>query len=113
MISHQDIQQCIEECLACAQVCEECISGCLNEADVNMMTRCIELDRECTLICYATAQLMAMNGENAGLLCDACADICETCAEECAKHDAEHCRRCAEACRRCAETCRKMATEEV
>jgi hypothetical protein len=74
-----------------------------------MMARCIQLDMECTAICYASAQVMSISGERAKEMCRLCADICATCSEECARHDNEHCKECAEACRRCAEECRKMA----
>lgn len=104
---------CIDECLACAIACENCLSACLNEEDVSLLTRCMELDRECALVCFTSAQLMAMGGEHAVLLCSPCAEICDACAEECEKHEMEHCRNCASACRKCAEECRRMAGQHV
>lgn len=76
-----------------------------------MMARCIELDRQCALVCASAAQLMSIGGEYASLICTACAEICDACAQECEKHDIEHCQRCAEACRRCAEECRAMTAQ--
>lgn len=108
-MSFKTFQACIDACLACGVECNTCASACLNEPDVTMMARCIELDRECALICFTAAQLMSMDGEFSHALCQLCADICETCAEECDKHDADHCKRCARVCRLCAEECRKMA----
>ncbi|HYG20006.1 MAG TPA: four-helix bundle copper-binding protein, partial [Ohtaekwangia sp.] len=58
-------QTCIDACLACALECEQCVSACLNEPDLQILTRCIELDRECSLACFASARLMSMGGEHA------------------------------------------------
>lgn len=74
-----------------------------------MMARCIQLDMECAVVCYASAQLMSLGSEQAKEFCRICAAICEACSAECGKHQNEHCRECAEACKRCAEECRKMA----
>jgi hypothetical protein len=108
-MTHEKFQNCIDACLACAVQCDRCATACLNEENVSMMTRCIELDRECAEACYASARLMGIGGEHAALFCAPCAEICDACAEECSKHEADHCKRCAEECRRCAEECRSMA----
>jgi hypothetical protein len=73
-----------------------------------MMVRCIQLDMECSAICYTAAQLMSLGSEKAGAVCSLCAEMCERCAEECGKHDNEHCRECAETCMECAKACRAM-----
>ncbi|MGI8580913.1 MAG: four-helix bundle copper-binding protein [Chitinophagaceae bacterium] len=74
-----------------------------------MMARCIQLDMECTAVCYAAAQVMSIGGQTTKELCSICTDICDACADECSKHENSHCKECADACRRCAEECRKMA----
>ena len=112
-MSHERMQSCIDACVSCGTECEHCATECLREDDVKKMADCILLDRECALVCFSTAQLMTIGGENATLLCSACADICEACAVECEKHEADHCQRCAEECRSCAEECRRMAEELV
>ncbi len=112
-MSHEKYQSCIDACQACATACEHCATECLGEEDVKMMIDYIRLDRQCALVCSATARLMGMGAEYSTLLCGPCADICEACAEECAKHDEDHCRACAEACRKCAEECRRMAGQHV
>ena len=73
-----------------------------------MMANCIQLDMECSAICYAAAQLMSLGSDKAKALCGLCAEICERCAEECGKHENEHCRECAEMCTKCAKECRAM-----
>lgn len=47
MMSHEQFQQCIEECLRCMVACNHCYTACLDEHDVAMMKECIRLDRQC------------------------------------------------------------------
>ena len=110
-MNYERMQTSIDACLSCARACDYCATACLNEKDLSLLARCIELDRECSEACYATAKLLGIGGEHATLFCHACAELCDTCAEECEKHadhGMEHCRRCAEACRRCADECRAL-----
>jgi uncharacterized protein DUF326 len=46
---------CIEACNRCAVECEHCASACLQEDEVKMMARCIDLDRQCAIICRVAA----------------------------------------------------------
>ncbi len=104
-------QSCIDACLRCAAICNHCASSCLKEDDVKMMARCIQLDMECAILCYAAAQLMSLGSDQAKEICRLCADLCLACAQECDTHAGrgmEHCRECAEACRKCAEECNRM-----
>ncbi len=102
---HKEHQEIINQLNDCATECNHCYSECLNEKDVAMMARCIELDRDCADICQFTASMLARGSKHAHHLLKECADICNACASECAKHDNEHCKHCAEVCRKCAETC--------
>jgi hypothetical protein len=91
----------------CAATCDHCYAACLQEQDVKMMVRCIQLDRDCAEICKLTASTLARGSEVASILLQACADICRACGDECAQHThMDHCQKCAEACRRCEEACR-------
>lgn len=101
-------KKCIEACLNSASLCHHCAASCLKEEDVKMMASCIQLDMECAVLCYASAQLMSMGSAKAMSLCKLCAEACEACADECSKHDNEHCQACAAACRKCAEECKNM-----
>lgn len=74
-----------------------------------MMARCIQLDMECSAICYTAAQLMSIGSSKAEEICRICAKICDECGNECGQHQTEHCQECAEICHHCAEECRKMA----
>jgi hypothetical protein len=102
-------QVCINACLHCAAVSNHCALSCTTEEDIKMMARCIQLDMECSVICYATASLMSLDSEKATAICGICADVCEACANECSLHDNEHCRQCADACTACAAECKNIA----
>ncbi len=100
----------LEHLYACATACNKCYNACLNEEDINMMTRCIELDRECAEICLLTASAVARDSENREKYLAICAEFCQLCADECAKHGADHCKECADMCRKCAEVCSESPT---
>ena len=108
-MAHEKHKQCIDACYACASECEHCATACLGEDDIEMMTRCIQLDRTCADVCVLAAREMARDSEFAKHVCTLCAEICKACGDECAKHDMDHCQRCAKACHNCADECRKMA----
>lgn len=103
------MKSCIDACIQCAVECQHCATECLKENDIKSLALCISLDRECEIVCMASANLMAMGGDNATLLCQSCMIICNACAAECERNsELTHCRHCAEACRKCAEECREM-----
>ena len=56
---HMKYIDCIEACNHCANECTHCASECLRESDVKMMARCIELDRDCSLLCRTASWLMS------------------------------------------------------
>ncbi|HEU5122858.1 MAG TPA: four-helix bundle copper-binding protein [Verrucomicrobiae bacterium] len=107
---HEKFRSCIEACNECAATCEHCASACLQEHDVKMMTRCINLDRDCARICSIAVGFMASGSQFAEDICRVCAEICRACGEECRRHQVGHCQDCADACERCAEECEKMAS---
>lgn len=110
-MAHQQYASCIEACNQCAVACYHCATACLQEPDVKMMARCIELDIDCAEMCKLAVAAMSRGSEQAEAICALCADICETCGDECAKHQPDHCRQCADACRRCADECRRMSQQ--
>ena len=108
-MSHEEHQQCIDACYACATACDHCAVACLTEPHVVKMVDCIRTDLDCAAICRLAAEAMAHGSDFMKQICALCADICERCAAICEKHDVDHCQECAEACRACAMECRKMA----
>lgn len=92
------------------QVCEECLTSCLKEADVQARIHCINILRDCADICSMASQWMSRGSMYANQFCQLCATICDACAVECAKFQDAHCQSCANFCRQCADECRKMTT---
>ena len=109
-IDHPDdqVQECIDNCLEAAQVCEWCADACVDEGEG--MARCIRLCRDVADITTLHARWMARNSGYHEELAAICADRCEACAEECSQHDHDHCQACAEILPECAESRREMAT---
>jgi hypothetical protein len=98
--SLKDLQQ---KLIQCALICEECEAACLNEENITLMARCIELTRDCADICIQGARLLQRQFEVADeylLLID---KICKTCSEECRKHNFDYCQECANVCEACAD----------
>jgi hypothetical protein len=89
----------------CATECNRCFASCLEEEDVSMMARCIELDIDCSEICNLTSSFLSRDSESSSTLLALCGEICRACADECAKHEVDHCQRCAKVCNECAKMC--------
>ena len=105
---HKEFSETISILNDCAAECNHCFNACLNEKDVKMMARCIQLDRDCADICQLTARMLQSDSEVSSEALRLCITVCEACAEECERHsDSEHCKRCAEMCRKCANACSK------
>ena len=108
-MSHKQNHELMEALAKCAAECNHCATACLNEPDVEMLTRCIKLDMDCAEICLLAAAYVSRGSEYAQQILEICTEICEACASECEKHShhMDHCKKCAEECRACAELCRK------
>ena len=103
----QQNQSLLDALNACLSACEHCATASLQEPTVQMLVRCISLDRDCADICALTARLVARGSAHARHLLPECAEVCKACADECGKHIAmPHCQECAAACRRCEQACR-------
>jgi hypothetical protein len=98
----------IQKLIDCALICEECEAACLNEENITLLARCIELDRDCADICLQASRLIKRDSEIGDEYLMVCEKICRMCAEECNKHHHDHCRACAEACVACADACHAL-----
>ncbi len=107
-MSHEKNQSVIDALNACITACNHCISGCLEEENVQILTGCIKSDIDCAAICTLTASLLARGSEHGKHMLKECAEACEKCAAVCEEHahHHEHCKQCAQACRACAEACK-------
>jgi hypothetical protein len=104
-MGYHENKKAIDACLKAMALCNHCATSCLEESDIKMMAKCIQLDMECVVICNATAQLLSLGSAHAVAVAKICAVMCDECAQECKKHDNKHCQECAIACQECADAC--------
>lgn len=101
--------------MLCSLFCTSCADA--DVAEDGDMQQCIRNCLDCADVCAATARLAvrrtAQNVEVLRAQLELCILACETCAAECEKHDNPHCTKCAEMCRECAEDCRKALPKVV
>lgn len=108
------LAECIEACIACAQVNLACADACLGEPDPHTLTRCVRLNLDCADICTVTGRVVSRQHKPELYLLrkqlESCVFACQICASECELHqrEHEHCRMCAEQCRRTERSCQQM-----
>jgi hypothetical protein len=108
--THDQLQECAEECLTCHAVCtitlQHCIASGGKLADVHLVG--ILLD--CAELCHTSANFMLRGSPYHLLTCAACAELCRACEEACrdvpGDEQLEH---CADVCATCATSCEQMA----
>lgn len=104
------MQECIDECHTCEEVCLETVTHCLAQGGKHAEAEHIQTLLACAEICETSARFMLLGSEFHGQVCEVCAEVCTACAASCdSMPDDDTMRRCAEECRRCAESCRQMA----
>lgn len=113
-MAHQErsqmMQECIDNCENCHDICIETISHCLEMGGKHAVAGHIRLLMDCSQICETSEDFMLRMSEHYPQVCGVCADICDACAESCESlaDGADFMQRCADACRKCAESCRQM-----
>jgi len=105
----EGLQQCIDACTECGQVCTETVAYCLEQGGEHASRDHVRLLLDCAEICQTSANYMSRRSDLHAETCAVCADVCERCASQCESFDDEQMRHCAEVCQRCAESCRQMA----
>ena len=108
---HQEMRQCIEDCLDCHRICLETVTHCLQRGGEHAESEHIRLLLDCAQICQTSADFMLRASPFHTRTCGICAEICRQCAEECARLGADDStmQQCADLCRRCVESCMHMA----
>lgn len=105
-----DMNQCIQDCIRCHQVCIETINHCLQEGGKHAAPEHIQTLADCVDICQTSTNFMLRNSDLHVQTCGVCAEVCEACASSCEQvGDDPAMKRCAEECRRCADSCRQMS----
>jgi hypothetical protein len=106
-----EMQQCIDECLNCHEVCVRTMERWFERRGKHVAPGEIRTLSDCALICQTSAGFMLRGSQFHARICAVCAEICRECERECRRvGDDELMERCAEACRRCAGSCERIAS---
>lgn len=109
-MSANQMDRCIQECLACYQRCTTAVRHCLDQGGRHAEARHVTLLLDCAASCSASADFMLRRSEFHAQACAVCAEVCRACEQSCrALADDAMMQECAEACRRCAGRCAEMA----
>lgn len=91
---------------ACAKVCHETVTYCLEQGGEHAEAPHIKVMMDCADICTWTATLEHRRSDFLDQAMRLCAEACKACAESCETfEDDETMQACAEACRECQEHC--------
>lgn len=108
--ANNEMQECIENCTLCHQVCEQTLAHCLEMGGKHAEATHIRALIDCAQTCTTSADFMLRQSDIHSAFCKACAEACSACAESCEQFkDDEKMMACADICRMCAESCEKMA----
>ncbi len=103
-----DMQECIDNCLACYRSCQEtAMNHCLEKGGKFVEPEHFRLMLSCAEICRTSADFMLSGSPLHAQTCAVCAGVCEACAESCERLGEMD--ECARICRVCADSCREMA----
>jgi hypothetical protein len=108
----QEMQQCIDECLACYQSCHTTVRHCLELGGNHAEPAHVTLLLDCAEICKTSAELMLHSSDMHKQASALCADICRSCEESCRRigQEDEIMSHCADVCHSCAVSCDRMAS---
>jgi hypothetical protein len=96
----QQMQDCIQDCLNCAQVCQDKANSMQgqNTDQVNLLLDCAEL-------CTTAAHFMQHSSPVYGYVCQACAQVCTHLEDVSAQAGMDD---IANACKNCAYSCQQI-----
>lgn len=107
---HDEIQQCIEECLNCHAACTMTAQYALGEGGEKADPGLVGVLLDCAEICQTSANFMLRGSPYHGATCAACAELCRATEEALREFgDDEQLAHCAEMCATCATSCEQMA----
>ena len=106
----QPMQDCIDKCAMCHQICIEAIVHCLERRSEEASLIQVRALQDCTQICQTLVDFMLRESDLYTKVCAVCADVCEKGAEACASSPADPVMRaCGDACRKCVTACQRVA----
>ena len=106
----REIQQCIENCSECHQLCLATVYHCMELGGNSALPGQITLLLDCAESCQTNANFLLRNSELQGLTAALCADSCTRCAQACERlaNGDRQLLDCAKICRCAATTCDRM-----
>jgi len=108
--THDEMQECIEECLNCHAVCTMTMQHCIASGGEHTEVNLIGILLDCAEICQTSANFMLRGSPYHVVTCAACAELCRACEEACrAVTPDEQLAHCGDVCASCAEACDRMA----
>jgi hypothetical protein len=115
MSSGSDMQQCIQHCLHCYQVCLETITFCLRRGGAFAGAENIQMLQDCAEACLLSANFMMRDSHLHGQTCALCEQTCMRCADMCERMSRDEpedsqLKACVVMCRQCATSCGLMAS---
>lgn len=117
MGSGDDMQQCIQHCLHCYQMCLETITFCLRKGGELAGVEHIQVLQDCAETCLLSANFMMRDSNMHGRTCALCEQACQRCADMCERIGSQapedsQITACAAMCRQCATSCGLMASAQ-
>lgn len=108
----QGMQECIDLCGECREICTRTVTHCLEMGGRHADAEHIALLLDCADICSTSGSFMLRHSGHHRRVCDVCAAVCRACAESCRSIGADDAamKACADVCDRCAESCARMAS---
>lgn len=108
--AHDDMQECIEECLNCHAVCTMTLQHCIASGGEITEVNLVGLLLDCAELCQTSANYMLRGSPYHVITCAAAAELCRACEEACrGVSNDEQLTHCADVCAGCAEACDRMA----
>jgi hypothetical protein len=107
--THDDMQECIEECLNCHAVATMTLQHCIASGGAHTEVNLVGILLDCAEICQTSANFMLRGSPYHVITCAACAELCRACEEACrAVSGDEQLAHCADVCAGCADVCDRM-----
>lgn len=108
--THDELQECIEECLNCHAVCTITLQHCIASGGDYTEVNLVGIILDCAEMCQTSANFMLRGSPYHVITCAACAELCRACEEACRGVPGdEQLAHCAEICATCAGACDRMA----
>jgi len=108
--THDEMQECIEECLNCHAVCTMTLQHCIAIGGDHTEVNLIGILLDCAEMCQTSANFMLRGSPYHVVTCAACAELCRACEEACrGVAGDEQLTHCGDVCAACADSCDRMA----